>query len=289
MPSFSEIRKETDHLNNIKKYIKKLNQKTDRNIIIYYSGFLTTNPILPIDINDNDINGFIAMCEELDADKGLDLILHTPGGSIAATESIINYITDYFDGDMRAIIPQAALSGGTLMACACKEIIMGKYSSLGPVDPQINGIPAHNVISEFKKIEKEIDENPSKIALWQPILSQYPPTYIETCEKAIEWTNEILERCLKNNMFKENINDEIISNIIDTLASPKDTKLHNRHLNYKICKELGLNISLMDYDNTTKDLIMSIHHSCIYLFEQTNNYKIFANQKELSTYEFKMD
>ncbi len=92
----------------------------------------------------------MAMCHELNVENGLDLILHTPGGDVAATESIIDYLNNIFDGNIRAIIPQLAMSGGTMIACSCKEIVMGKQSSGGPVDPQINSVPAHGVISEFK-------------------------------------------------------------------------------------------------------------------------------------------
>ena len=77
----------------------------------------------------------MAMCHGLDVDKGLDLILHTPREDVAATESIIDYLNTMFNGDIRAIIPQLAMSGGAMIACSCNEMIMGKQSSLGPVDP----------------------------------------------------------------------------------------------------------------------------------------------------------
>lgn len=53
-----------------------------------------------------------------------------------------------------------AMSAGTMIACSCKEILMGKQSSLGPVDPQIYGVPAKSVIEEFELAKKEIEENP---------------------------------------------------------------------------------------------------------------------------------
>ncbi len=33
---------------------------------------------------------------------------------------------------------------------------MGKHSSLGPIDPQIFGLPAHGIIEEFQRISTEI-------------------------------------------------------------------------------------------------------------------------------------
>ena len=109
---------------------------------------------------------------QLDRSKGLDLILHTPGGETAATESLVDYLYSMFGTNIRAIVPQIALSAGTMIACACREILMGKHSSLGPIDPQFGNIPAHGIIEEFKRAHAEIKADPSKIPVWQPIIAK---------------------------------------------------------------------------------------------------------------------
>jgi ClpP class serine protease len=101
-----------------------------------------------------------------------------------------------FGGNIRAIIPQMALSAGTMIACACKEIIMGKHSSLGPIDPQLRGLPAHGVVEEFLRAHTEIKSDPSKAAVWQPIIAKYNPTLIGECEKSIDWSNEMVKEWL---------------------------------------------------------------------------------------------
>ena len=67
-----------------RKYLKEIGEKTGRNVIAYYSGWLQ-KPNMPIadivSINDDDKNGFMAAVHELDREKGLDLMLHTPGGN----------------------------------------------------------------------------------------------------------------------------------------------------------------------------------------------------------------
>ena len=68
--------------------------------------------------------------------KELDLILHSPGGSLEAAEQIVTYLRSKYD-NIRAIVPQNAMSAATMIACACDEIMMGKHSALGPIDPQI--------------------------------------------------------------------------------------------------------------------------------------------------------
>jgi ClpP class serine protease len=48
----------------------------------------------------------MTVIHNMDRSKGLDLLLHTPGGDIAATESIVDYLRSMFGTDIRAIIPQ---------------------------------------------------------------------------------------------------------------------------------------------------------------------------------------
>ena len=165
-----------------------------------------------------------------------------------------------------------------MIACSCKEIVMGKQSSLGPVDPQLRGFPAQGVISEFEKIRNEVEEHPSRIAVWNPILSKINPSFLDSCYKSIEWANDILENSLKGNMFKDNPNDERIDNILKTVGSSNYTKHHSRQLSAKKCKELGLNVSFMKYNKTERELILSIHHACMDMFNKSNAIKLFVNQ-----------
>src|ERR1700752_262592 len=102
-----------------RKYISLLHQKTNRNVIAYYSGRLQKPNNIDTNINDKDKNAFMATVHNLNRDLGLDLILHTPGGDLAATESVVHYLHKMFDGNIRAIIPQIAMSAGTMVALSC--------------------------------------------------------------------------------------------------------------------------------------------------------------------------
>lgn len=139
MPNWSSLLKEINQLGSQydilrRKYVKSLSNYTGRNTICYYSGWLQKPDIGPLlSVNDNDKNGLMTTINKLDESKGLDLILHTPGGDTAATESIVDYLWQKFDGNIRCFVPQMAMSAGTMIACSSKEIWMGKQSSLGPV------------------------------------------------------------------------------------------------------------------------------------------------------------
>ena len=151
-----------------RKYLEELHSYTNRNVIAYYSAWQSKR-VVGTEINDEDRNGFMMALHAMDCNKGLDLILHTPGGSISATQSIVNYLQDKFSGDVRAIIPHTAMSAGTIIACSCKEILMAKHSSIGPIDPQINGVPAQGLLAEFDQAHQEIKDDPSRQFVWLPI------------------------------------------------------------------------------------------------------------------------
>lgn len=265
-----------------RKYLKTLHEITGRNIIIYYSGWLQKSGIEGLEVNDADKNGFMSVINQLDRKKGLDLLLHTPGGDAAATESLVDYLRSMFDINIRAFIPQLAMSAGTMIACACKEIIMGKQSSLGPIDPRFRGIPAHGVIEEFRRAHSEIKTDQSKIPVWQPIIAKYAPTMIGECEKSIAWSNEMVREWLLTGMFKEKRKTKSFNNKIDhilkELSDHALTKSHARHLSFNRCKKIGLKVSELESNQDLQDAVLSVHHSCIHTLGATPAYKIIENQ-----------
>lgn len=265
-------------------YLQELSEKTGRNTILYYSGWLQKPGVAGTEVNDSDKNGFMAVIHQLDRSKGLDLMLHTPGGEVAATESLIDYLRSMFGDNIRAIVPQLAMSAGTMIACSCKEIVMGKHSNLGPVDPQFRGTPAHGIKEEFarayteiKKADGTIDQ--AKIAVWQPILAKYPPAFVGECEKAIAWSDEIVTECLKTGMFKGDPKaDEKAKAIIEELGDHALTKSHSRHLSAQKCKDLGLKIVDLENDQDLQEKVLSVHHACIHTLSATPAFKIIENQ-----------
>lgn len=261
-----------------RKYLERLYKITERNIIIYYSGWLQKRNILGTEVNDDDKNGFMSAINRLDKSKGLDLLLHTPGGETAATESLVDYLRAMFGTDIRAIIPQLALSSGTMIACACKEIVMGKESSLGPIDPQFRGLPTHGVVEEFERAFTEVKNDPSRIPIWQPIIAKYTPTLIGECEKAISWTNEIVKEWLLSGMLQGQPEAEKkADNIIKELGTHALTKSHARHLSFQKCNEIGLRVIPLENNDDLQDAVLSVHHACMHTLSRTPAVKIVEN------------
>ena len=171
---------------------------------------------------------------------------------------------------------------------------MGRQSSLGPVDPQMFGhMPAHSILREFDKAKKDILENSKNRHLWASILKRYPLTLLDQCEKAIEWSKELVRDSLESNMFA-NAKDKNykVDHIVEWLTDPEILKVHNRHLSLKTCQCNGLkayDIYEIDHkyggkegDVQLKEAIYGVHWANICTFEALPFTKIIEGYGERS-------
>lgn len=264
-----------------RKYLKQLHELTERNVIAYYSGWLE-KPWMKdtVGIDDGDKIGLMTTIHGLNPKKGLDLILHTPGGETAATESVVDYLRKVFGNNIRAVVPQLALSGGTMIACACQSIVMGKQSSLGPIDPQLGGLAAHGILEEFKRAYEECKKDEAKIPIWQPIIARYDPTLIGECQKAIAWSEEMVKNWLVTGMLRDKVDKESIAErVVKELGDHALTKSHARHLSAEKCQEIGLAIEHMEDDQKLQDAILSVHHAFAHTLSATGAVKVIENHQ----------
>ncbi|MFA7157170.1 MAG: serine protease [Bacilli bacterium] len=259
------------------KYIRSFAEYRKRNVIVYYSDFLNSIKGPNIDINDSDMTGFMNCIHGLDKTKSLDLILHTPGGNPLATDAIVKYLRKMFGKNIEVFVPQMAMSAGTMLACSCKTIWMGKQSSLGPIDPQFNGIPAFNIKKEFEEAKKELVTNPESFRNWQILLSKYPPAFYYTVCDYINLSSKLVKDWLESCMFSKSKNafekaDKIVSKLNANNGS------HAKHFDLEECKKMGLKIKQFEDDSNLQDLVLSIFHCCSICGNQTPVCKIIANQ-----------
>jgi membrane-bound ClpP family serine protease len=271
-----------------RRYLRELEQLTGRNTIVYYSAWLQKARFYdedpePFMVNDQDMNGFMSTIHGLNRRKGLDLMLHTPGGDVAATEALVTYLRAMFDTDIRAIVPQLAMSAGTMIACACREIVMGLHSSLGPVDPQMwGGLSAHGIIEEFRTARDDIRADKNAIYLWQPIISRYDPTLIGEAQKAIQMAEDMVRQWLMTGMFAgaRNPGPRARANrVLGDLASHAQTLTHARHIDFHHADSLGLNVTPLEGDKALQDAVLTVHHLCMQTLSDTAVMKLIENHE----------
>jgi hypothetical protein len=220
--------------------------------------------------------------DDLDRKKGLDLFIHTQGGDGQATESLIDYIREMFGTDVRAFVPQIAMSAGTILALSCKEIWMGKHSNLGPVDPQINGFPAYGVIAEVERAYAEITADNNRAWIWNPILGNYTPSFLQQCHWATEEVRGLVTGVLTSNMLSalpEPERTRKANKIFEYLAELGSNKGHGKHLHHKELENAGLTIKMLEdkTQKTLQDLVLTVHHCYMYTLSNTAALKIIEN------------
>jgi ClpP class serine protease len=96
-------------------------------------------------IDLEDAQTIIAAIKETPPDRPIDLVLHTPGGLVLAAMQIARAVEAH-PAKVSVYVPVYAMSGGTLIALAADEIVLGEFSMLGPIDPQIVGLPAASIV-----------------------------------------------------------------------------------------------------------------------------------------------
>ena len=108
-------------------------------LIIYAADFMDEGRAaqyaggLQIDLGDK--TGFLQAISDIEPGR-LDVLVHSPGGSPTATESIVNLLRSRFTS-IRVIIPHTAKSAATMLALSGDEILLGDAAELGPIDPQL--------------------------------------------------------------------------------------------------------------------------------------------------------
>jgi ClpP class serine protease len=161
-------------------------------------------------------------------DVPIDLILHTPGGLVLATEQIARALIRH-QAKVSVFVPHYAMSGGTMLALAADEIVMDANAVLGPVDPQLGNMAAASVLKvvEQKPIEK-IDDQTLIMA--------------DLSRKAIAQVQRFVRTLLNDEVPKQKIASENIEKIIEALTTGQVT--HDYPVTVEEATELGLPITV---------------------------------------------
>ena len=161
------------------------------------------------------------------ADVPIDLILHTPGGLVLATEQIARALIRH-QAKVTVFVPHYAMSGGTMLALAADEIVMDENAVLGPVDPQLGNYPAASIIKvvEDKPIS-EVDDQTLIMA--------------DLSRKAMNQVQQFVRTLLQDCIPKQKVKPENIENIIQALTTGQVT--HDYPVTVEEATEMGLPVT----------------------------------------------
>lgn len=115
-------------------------------------------------INIEDSEAILRAIRLTPDDMPIDLLLHTPGGLVLASEQIARALQRH-PARVTVFIPHYAMSGGTMISLAADEIAMDENAVLGPVDPQLGEFPAASILEVVRQKDKDkIDDRTLMLA-----------------------------------------------------------------------------------------------------------------------------
>jgi len=231
---------------------------------------------VPAYIDDNDLTGFGDLVSHVDG-KSVDIVLISNGGSAEVTERIVSLLRERFE-KIRFILPGNAYSAATLMCFAGDEIVMDSLATLGPIDPQINGIPARAILRSFENLEKRMKaEGPQGITAYLPLIQKYDLHLLEICRSAEELSTELARSWLGKYFLK---GSEKVDDVVNFFASYDHHKSHGRGITRQVARENGLsNIINTEDIPGLADLIRSLRNQYDIWFDKTPFYKNYEDAR----------
>lgn len=265
--------------------MKRIEKLTGNPLLCY----VTQTTFLPdkvphdvVSIVDNDIEGFDSLIDSVLSNqtinnKNIDIVFVSNGGSPEAAERIVRLLRDNFE-KIRFILPGNAFSAATMMAFSSDEIIMTDSATLGPIDPQINGIPARSILRGFEALEKRMQEEKAEaLAAYLDLLKDYSLHLLEICKSAEALAKELAREWVSRYVLKCELDDPRVENIVSYFADYDKHKSHGRSIGRQQAIAVGLPVTKLERGTPLDKLVRSLHAQCNFFLNRTAFFKIYEN------------
>ena len=193
------------------------------------------------------------------------VILDTPGGVVEVVERMVTALRSLYD-EVTVIVPDRAMSAGTIFALSADHIMMDHLSCLGPIDPQIEKdgklIPALAYLNQYERLNKKAQEGELTTAEYA-LLTKLDLGELYQFEQARELSQDLLIKWLSQYKFKnwtktktnqtsvtEKMKVQRAKNIARLLNDPGKWHSHGRAIDMKTLQgeEIKLKIDNFEED-----------------------------------------
>ena len=131
--------------------------------------------------------------------------LETPGGIVEVIERMVHVIRHHYS-EVYFVIPDHAMSAGTVFAMDGDKIFMNYFSCLGPIDPQIEKdgklVPALSYLNQYQRLSEKADNGTLNTAEFA-LLNKLDLGELYQFEQARELSQDLLMRWLSTYKFKD--------------------------------------------------------------------------------------
>ncbi len=237
--------------------------------------------------------------EEKPGRNRLTILLNTPGGSAETVEKMVEIIRHHYD-EVYFIVPDFAMSAGTIFCMSGDKIYMDYSSSLGPIDPQVfNGttyVPALGYLDKVNELLEKARNNELSHAEFL-ILQNQDLAMLRVYEQARDLTIDLLKKWLVEHKFKDwkkhrtdpnkkgksvtlEEKERRAGEIADMLGNNKIWHSHGRVINIKTLVNI-LKLEIEDYSENEKlrPLIRN-YNDLLTEFIARNGNKVFLHSRK---------
>ncbi|MBF0464773.1 MAG: ATP-dependent Clp protease proteolytic subunit [Nitrospirae bacterium] len=212
--------------------LEKLSEHFGSDAVFYYG-----------DINPGYLKAFRDFIEQLKSDNNsknrLTIMLNTNGGSVETVEKMVEIIRHHYQ-EIFFIIPDHALSAGTIFCMSGDKIYMDYSSSLGPIDPQVyinnTFVPALGYLDKANELVEKSKQNTLTSAEFV-ILQNMDLALLRKYEQARDLTVTLLKEWL----VKYKFSDWKIHKTTQSKKGKEVTKKEKQERAEEIAKLLGDN------------------------------------------------
>lgn len=202
--------------------------------------------------------------------NAVSVILDTPGGIVEVVERMVTTLRFNYK-HVTVIVPDSAMSAGTIFALSADRIMMDYFSCLGPIDPQIEKdkrlVPALSYLNQFERLNQKAEDDALTTAEYA-LLSKLDLGELHQFEQARELSVELLVKWLSKYKFKgwtrtetrglevtSKMKEKRAREIADLLNDTERWHSHERGIDIKTLREeVGLEI-----DDIADDLELRNH------------------------------
>lgn len=245
--------------------LKKLEAKLDADVFTYYGEIV--NGV------ESQVKDLIeTLAKDSDKHRAIYVFLTTPGGSLTPVQRMVDILRHFYE-EVNYIVPDYAYSAGTIWCMSGDNIYMNYYSTLGPIDPQVQNKDG-NLVAALGYLDKinELLEKARKNELTQAeflILKDFDLAELRSYEQAKELAVDMLKKWLTKYKFKDwtvhsstgvaVTNEEKEARALDIANKLSDNnvwKSHGRPIGIQVLKdELRLKIIDFERDSELSDII----------------------------------
>lgn len=135
----------------------------------------------------------------------ISVVLETPGGYAETAERIADTLHRDFDA-VEFVVPNYAMSAGTILVMCGDEIWMDWFSVLGPIDPQIQGpkggIPAHGYLIQYERLIEKSRKGKITTAELQFLIEKFDPAELYRYEQEMQLSVTLFKNWLVKYKFR---------------------------------------------------------------------------------------